>query len=665
MRSVARALAALLVLGSAASYGLGAVASAAPVAAPKGGCWSYVPSAAALTAPPASDLSTVRAGWTTVADGGFELTSGGATVVGGTRTATVRIANGPVISTNAVTGTASVLLSVDGTPQAPLEVDFSTAAGAPVEDLEAEATDLPVGAAGDHTIRLDAVYFDVPAADLRVACNGQAGGTPGGPNPATNPEPTDLTTGFTAVASSSVTITSVDDQAVLNAARPGDVVTTEVTGLASSVPAIIELCPTAGECTPVGDVLTEPDGTATASPMIPGSAPVGAGTLRISDGTTEVSAELAVLGVQVVAAAEALDTDSTIVTLTGSGWDPQRQVTIRGYAGTDSSTPVTSDAEVVAQVDAAGQFAAEYAVSDEATESVIVDQARTSTNIGAVYLISGVIGGAVDDVTTDPPQEADPASEAATATPPASTTPPATVLPPGSVTTPPADIPLPEDIPVVKPPAETPTGTPGVEDLSVSEERLDGQMTMSELFGGSPERDLVFLVENVGTETVENPVVRVSVGRSEDVEPEIVDAEVGVLDPGEQTVVTVPLELPMAAFGTYRVVGQVGETEVGAFEVEWTTYPWGLFALNVLALALLAWGIRTRLAQRRPAGAAALPGDADAVVDLAAADNWWTHGTAVVGPIPGEPSSGEAIVDLDAAEQWWQRSAGNSSSRVS
>ena len=118
-----------------------------------------------------------------------------------------------------------------------------------------------------------------------------------------------------------------------------------------------------------------------------------------------------------------------------------------------------------------------------------------------------------------------------------------------------------------------------------------------------------------------------SVGRSEDVEPELVDAEVGALDPGEQTVVTVPLELPMAAFGNYRVVGQVGDTELGAFEVEWTTYPWGLFALNVLALVLLAWGIRTRLAAAAPG--AAPPrwrrGDADAVVDLAAADAWWAY----------------------------------------
>ena len=241
---------------------------------------------------------------------------------------------------------------------------------------------------------------------------------------------------------------------------------------------------------------------------------------------------------------------------------------------------------------------------------------------------------------------------------------------------PPADIPLPQDIPVAQPPATTPDGTAAVEDLSVTEARLDGEATLSELFGGSPQRDLVFLVENVGDGTVEDPIVRVSVGRSEDVEPQVVDAEVGDLDPGEQTVVTVPLELPMAAFGKYHVVGQVGDTELGAFELEWTTYPWGLFALNALALALLGWGVGTAScsAARRRAAALARTGDGDAVVDLGRRRRLVGlprgHRPATGGagecrgrrrcpvpaaPHPDEPQPGEAIVDLDAAEKWWQR----------
>ncbi|GAA1765751.1 hypothetical protein GCM10009795_010400 [Nocardioides hankookensis] len=681
-----RVLAALLVVGSAASYGLVAAGTAQAVASPTGGCWTYTPSAAALDAPPASDVSTSLGPWTTVADGGYTLTTAGATAVGGERTVTATIGSGPVVSTTAaVTGTASFLLSVDGTALAdPVEVPFTADAGDPVEDLVAEV-DVPIAAAGAHQVRLDAVYLDVPGQSLRVACNGQGSGTAGGPNPATTPLPTDLTSSYNAVASATAVVTAVADQAVLDAGRPSDVVSVDLTGLASSAAASLQLCSTADVCTTVGDVVTEPDGSATTTFMVPAGAPVGTGILRVDDGTSRVDTGFTVLGAQTVVAAEALETDSTVVTLTGTGWDPQRPVIIRGYAGTDSSAEATSDPDVVVDVDATGGFTADFEVSDEDTESVIADQARSASHIGAVYLISGVIGGAVTDDPTDPdeddPTTDDPAGDA--------DTPGSTVTTPGSVTTPdvvpPDDIPLPGDVPVEEPESETPAATTAEADLSVSEAHLDGHTTLGELFGGAPERDLVFLVENVGDTTVDNPIVRVTVGRTDDVEPEVVPVEVKALDPGEQAVVTVPLELPMAAFGTYHVVGQVGDTGLGAFQVEWTTYPWGLFALNALALVLLAVGIRHRVTERRRVAAAALPavGDADAVVDTEAAEAWWAYRAGVgpkpsdpvvvpVGfttvappPPPEEPMSGEAVVDLDAAETWWRRRAERSGSHAS
>ena len=155
------------------------------------------------------------------------------------------------------------------------------------------------------------------------------------------------------------------------------------------------------------------------------------------------------------------------------------------------------------------------------------------------------------------------------------------------------------------------------------------------MFGGAVSRDLLFVVTNTGEATVTDPIVRVSVGRSTDLEPEIVDAEVGVLEPGAETVVTVPLELPMAAFGTYQVVGQVGDSETGAFTLEWMTYPWGLIALNVLGLVLIVWGVRRRRTRRHPAPyrpVIAATGD-DSVVDLAAATAWWAYRAGVPRPI--------------------------------
>ncbi|WP_244932137.1 hypothetical protein [Nocardioides sp. W7] len=697
MRSVVRALTALLVAAAAASYGLVVVDPAAAAASPAGGCWAYRP---ALDPAPASDISTALEPWTTVADGGFLLESDGATAVGRTRTATATIASGPVISsTDDVTGTASFLFSLDGQPLAePVEVSFDVEAGDPVEDLVAEAA-IPIAAAGAHTVGLEGVSFDVPAESLRVACNGQETGTPGGTNPATVPEPTDLTTDFAAVAASSATITSVADQAVLDTARPGDVVTVALAGLASSAPASLRLCgpsatgATGATCLTVGDVVTEPDGTATATLTVPGTAPVGAGTLRAGDGVTEVSTPFAVLGVQLVAAAEKLGVDSTTVTLTGTGWDPTRPVAIRGYAGTSSSTAATADPTVTVAVTAAGGFTADFEVADKATKSVIVDQARTSSHIGAVYLISGVIGGAGAPVEEPPvdegedPDANDPTPDAGDETTDSGGTSTDAGTGTDTAVVPPVEIPLPEDVPVVVPTPVAPTPD-ATEDLAVSEVRLDGQATLSELFGGSPRRDLIFLVENVGAQTVTDPVVRVAVGRSDDVEPQLVDAEVGDLDPGEQSVVTVPLELPMAAFGGYRVVGQVGDTDDGAFALKWSTYPWGLFALNAVALGLLGWGVQRRLGLRRtPAAALDVPENGEAVVDLAAADAWWAYrngtgprpvpdatvavasagvATEVLSTEPPAPvDSGDAVVDLDAAESWWERSGAKSSRNAS
>lgn len=697
-----RAAAALVLAGSAAAYGVGivgpgAAAAAAPVV-PTGGCWVYDPSLPALSSPPTTDVSTSLEDWTTdPAAGGVLLATSGRTTVGGTRTVTASILSGPVVSTTTnVTGTAHFLLSVDGAPLAePVSRPFSAAAGDPVEDVVG-IVEVPVTAPGAHRVRLDAVYLDAPTAGLRVACNGQTAGTQGGPNPATNPEPTDVTASWTALASASLAVTGIADQAVRNAARPADVVSVQATGLASSTPASLQLCDAAGACKVVGTLATGPDGSATGSFMVPGDAPLAAKTLRVGDGTTSASTDFSVLDVQRVAAAEQLGVDSTTVTLTGTGWDPSRPVTIRGYAGKDSSSAVTGDPQATAQVDAAGTFTATYDVSDAATTSVIVDQARTSTHIGAVYLVSGVIGGAVDpdggETPTDdgeetPAEETPTDSDGGTDSGSGSGSGSGTGTP-GVVTPvdPPEDIPLPPDLPVDEPGVPV-SGDPEevVEDLAVSEVRLDGQATLGELFGGAPERDLIFIVQNLGDETVDNPIVRVSVGRSADVEPQVVDAEVGVLDPGEQAVVTVPVTLPMAAFGTYHVVGQVGETDNGSFTVEWTTYPWGLFALNALALTLLALGVRHRLELRRKAGAAVLdvPGG-ESVVDLGAADAWWSYrsgagpkpvarpplaplapGSPDAGPAPDEPLPGEAIVDLAAAEAWWSKRPGNGAPKAS
>jgi hypothetical protein len=130
-----RAALALVLAASAIAYGVGGMSQPVAAAAvlPSGGCWGYLPSGAALDAPPASDLPSAARDWSTRPDGGVLLETAGATAVGGPRTVTATIVSGPVISPDAVTGTASFLFSVDGTPLAtPVSVPFTAAAGAPV-----------------------------------------------------------------------------------------------------------------------------------------------------------------------------------------------------------------------------------------------------------------------------------------------------------------------------------------------------------------------------------------------------------------------------------------------------------------------------------------------------------------------------------------------------
>lgn len=600
-----------------------------------------------------------------------------------------------------------VLLGSSASPGL-LAAPAAVASEIPIQ-IEACATADPT--AGDS----DDITSDAAAAETAspsptpttIACAQDAGAEASAEETSGDEAPDDLATGAesataepdeepsarAAAATGTATITAIEDQAVLTSARTGDRIAVEVSDLAAEASVTVQLCDSTGACTLLASLVTDAEGAADTTLILPADLPAGEATLDFDDGSTQAVAPLTVLGTQIVAAAEALTADTTIVTLTGTGWDPERPVTIQGFTGTDSSTDPTSDPQVEVAVDAAGEFTAEYEVSDAETTSVIVDQARTSTAIGSVYLVSGVIGsgGGPGEQPSEGPSQGpgDTPTDSPTTAPTTAPTqnpavPPVAVdpVPPGEApgAEEPEEIPLPGDVPVDDVTAEPVPGEE-VEELSVSEARLDGVATLGEMFGGSPERDLIFLVENVGASTIDNPIVRVAVGRSAELEPQIVAVEVGQLDPGDQAVVTVPLELPMAAFGTYRVVGQVGEdATMGGFELEWTTYPWGLFVLNGLGALLLAWGIRHRLlaakpAAYRPAGAGAglAAGEGDAVVDLTAAESWWAYRAR--GGIPAAPSEAgaaafaaaaraaedraadEAVVDLAAAEKWWARRA--------
>ncbi|WP_300678065.1 hypothetical protein [Nocardioides sp.] len=630
--ATSRTMAALLVLGASAQVGFGASsASAATAVQPSGGCWSYAPSGTALTAPPTSDVSTALGRWSPSGQGGVALVSSGPTADGSQRHVTLTVTDGPVLSTAAVDGTASVLLSVDGTaaPSA-VQVPFSLAAGQAVTGLQADA-DLLIDGSGSHEIRLVGIYFDAPAAGLRVACNGQSGAAASpGVNPATTPTATDLTTRFTAVDGPVVEITAISDQAVTTAARPADVVSVALTGFASGAAAELQACPTSGACATVGVAALDADGAGTASFMMPGSVPAAPGTLRVNDGTAvEASTVLTVLGTQTMVASEKLNAASTAITFAGTGWDPRRDVVLQGHQGANGASSKTSDSDVVVRPDALGTFTATYTVKDADTVSVVADQARASTHIGSIYLTSGVVGSGSTTTDSDDSDEADDSGDGGTTTSTGGGTTTGsgttTASSSGGITTTPTST-VPQTTPAA---VQQVTGTVDVDGtLEISDIRLNGQSGVGDLFGGAPARTLVFVVTNTGTTAVTAPMIRVAVARSSDVTPMPVAAPISDLPVGGRAIVSVPVQLPSAALGTYRVVVQVGDAASGTFDLAWSSFPWGLLTLDAIGLALLIVGVVPWVAELLPKRTVrsvrplALA-DGDAIVDLRAAERWW------------------------------------------
>ncbi|PJJ56356.1 hypothetical protein CLV56_0562 [Mumia flava] len=150
-----------------------------------------------------------------------------------------------------------------------------------------------------------------------------------------------------------------------------------------------------------------------------------------------------------------------------------------------------------------------------------------------------------------------------------------------------------------------PTGTPPsaalpIPSLRVTDVRLEGDGGIAGLFGASPERTLVVTVENVGNAPAVNPEVKIGVGRSDRTEPTVITERNVTIEPLQSVDIETTVALPFAAFGTYHVVGVVGQGEAGtSFSTTWKAYPWGLVALNVIGVVLLVWGIRRRMAARR------------------------------------------------------------------
>lgn len=696
MAGLARKLAAsiLVVLPVSAGLGVAPAHAVTVVDKPTGGCWSYVPDRSSTDPtdvaevlgplPLKSDISTDLEPWSgdPASVARLSLETEGDPMLSGNRPFTLRLDNGPKLSSLPASGTAYALFSMigpEGTVLPPVQFSapFSTLlTGGSVESLEL-AGRLPVTMAGDHVVRLDSLFFDVPgilgSPGTMTVCNSQLEGFPSvgdgvtpGTNPLTAPVATELSAGFVGAPARVVAIDDVVGQARTTGARAGDQIKVRVEGLPADAPFTLELCSSGEAPTCVGAdkpeaLISEATGAGSGVITVPADFPAGAAQVHVDRaGVAPLSiGDLSILGAVTFEANEVPGEGRLDIGLNGASWDPATRVTIEALTATGSRT---SDPVLEISPDLDGGFVGIFTAVDPGSASLRVTQERTEvsgTHEVTHTLVNAVPGvPPIDDeppAEKDPPVAQDPPAEEPKApgtTAPGVPAPPSTSAP---VAAPPVSIPQPVDLPFDT--VDAPVVDPAAEGvLKVTEARLDGETSFGELFGGSPRREVVFQVENEGEGVVVSPSVRFGVGRDATVDPVIVASEIGDLQPGARAAVSVDVALPMASFGTYQVVGQVGDSETNRFNLEWQTYPWGLIALNVMGIVLLVWGLRRRhLTRNRPAPLVAQDDEAGAsVIDLTALDQWWTHGR-VARAVSLEPDDNDSVVDLDAADRWWSR----------
>jgi hypothetical protein len=163
--------------------------------------------------------------------------------------------------------------------------------------------------------------------------------------------------------------------------------------------------------------------------------------------------------------------------------------------------------------------------------------------------------------------------------------------------------------------------------LDITDARIEGSGPWTALFGAPPDRTLVFTVVNNGFVAVNDPSIVLGVGKGSDPEGFVAPPQIDRLEPGESVTLTVDIDLPAFAYGTYAVVGSIPgfETPV-AFRAETSHIPWLLLIIPLLILAQLTLlAFRNRVADRiqrsEPVPTGDQPPSDDAVIDLGDGDD--------------------------------------------
>ncbi|GAA2609359.1 hypothetical protein [Paractinoplanes durhamensis] len=211
-----------------------------------------------------------------------------------------------------------------------------------------------------------------------------------------------------------------------------------------------------------------------------------------------------------------------------------------------------------------------------------------------------------------------------------------------------------------------PKATAAPRTLEFQDGRLGGG-SWTAWFGAPDHLRLTYTVRNPSAATLTNGTLsaRMAGDGTDDI---YYQAPVTDLGPGQSRTFTVPVDIPLFAFGRYAVTVDIGGLAVARAHHE--AYPWGLFALNAAGLALILWGVLRRLRRRRKfnelsAAEAVLPAvvrlgglGAFLVFDDApmagrlrrhAGGSLSTDGLrTLIGTGTGAPRGGDSVLDLDA-----------------
>ncbi|TNC45335.1 hypothetical protein [Mumia zhuanghuii] len=368
MRSKNRVVALLAGASMLATSAVVLGATSASAAAPSGGCWVYSVAEGSPVEDTATtgNLSTSLAAWGNNAD--YNLTTSGGNTVGSSRNFTLTFNTGPTNGGPAASGTVYYYFSVNGTNLPAIEKPFSAPGFGPIPG-DTVTGSYAITGSGTNTVKLRKVIYDIPTYTLRVQCNGQTGGVANGVNPATTPVDTNITASFSAVGPAA-SISGITNQVVTTAARKNDVISFGVTNFSAAGTGTVELCNVSGtSCDATSSsVSIAGDGTGSGTIAVGATPTTGSRTLKVTSGGETSLTPITILGDVTVSTNVVGGGSGTVVTVTGSNWDPNQPVTVGGYKnGPPFPPPASSDATISTTADSAGNISASFTVNDAAT----------------------------------------------------------------------------------------------------------------------------------------------------------------------------------------------------------------------------------------------------------------------------------------------------------